>query len=221
MTKRIAIYRGPGTSPDFLDGAPLSPEEVIEGKWIHHYTHFIMPGGRDRPYHAALSGRGNERLRAFVEQGGTYIGLCAGAYYGASRIEFALGTPLEIVETRELAFFPGVASGPAFGTYDYNSNLGARAALISPTLHVYHNGGCFFTGDLSRCRILARYEELEGKPAAIIECRIGRGRALLSGPHIERSVKDLSPADPHLAPLIPLLAKSEDQRLQLWNNILN
>lgn len=50
----------------------------------------------------------------FVHSGGSYLGLCAGAYFGCSRVVFEPGTPLEVVGDRELAFFPGIARGAAF-----------------------------------------------------------------------------------------------------------
>jgi glutamine amidotransferase-like uncharacterized protein len=51
----------------------------------------------------------------FVElAGGSYLGLCAGAYYGSSRVVFEPGTPLEVIGDRELAFFPGIARGAAY-----------------------------------------------------------------------------------------------------------
>jgi glutamine amidotransferase-like uncharacterized protein len=50
----------------------------------------------------------------FVQGGGSYLGLCAGAYYGCARVVFEPGTPLEVVGDRELAFFPGIARGAAF-----------------------------------------------------------------------------------------------------------
>ena len=55
----------------------------------------VMPGGADRPYCAALNGEGNRRIRAFVEAGGAYLGLCAGAYYASQRVEFELGSRCE------------------------------------------------------------------------------------------------------------------------------
>ncbi len=122
----------------------------------------VMPGGRDLPYVARLQGRGNELIRTFVGDGGGYLGLCAGGYYGASAISFARGDPLlEVTGPRELEFFPGVAVGPTFPGFRYNCNAGARATRISITpegmeivgrpegdkqagLSVYYNGGCQF-----------------------------------------------------------------------------
>ena len=50
----------------------------------------------------------------YVKSGGSYLGLCAGAYYGCARVVFEPGTPLEVVGGRELQFFPGTARGAAF-----------------------------------------------------------------------------------------------------------
>jgi glutamine amidotransferase-like uncharacterized protein len=54
------------------------------------------------------------RLVEYVRAGGAYLGLCAGAYYACSRVEFEPGGPLEVVGNRELGFFPGVAAGAAY-----------------------------------------------------------------------------------------------------------
>ena len=43
-----------------------------------HAVMFVMPGGADLPYCAALNGAPNARIRRFVEAGGTYLGICAG-----------------------------------------------------------------------------------------------------------------------------------------------
>lgn len=225
MIQRIAIYNGEGSSPVPLPGILLSANDLIETNWDRTCDLFIMPGGRDRPYHAALQGKGNRKIRFFVENGGTYLGICAGAYYGSARIEFDKDSPLEICEERELAFFSGTAVGPSYGkgTFDYASRSGVRAAKLSTpqnTFSAYYNGGCTFQGDLSRCRILARFADLPGHPPAIIECRVGKGKAILSGVHLEIPAATLDPSDPFLAPLIPILEASERLRSIFWNRIL-
>ncbi len=45
----------------------------------------------DLPYCADLHGTGCTRIRAFVHAGGSYMGLCAGAYFGSSYCEFEKG----------------------------------------------------------------------------------------------------------------------------------
>lgn len=159
----------------------------------------IFPGGRDIPYHQALQGAPNAHIRDFVNGGGRYFGICAGSYYGCGSIEFEKGCPLEVLAERELKFFPGIASGPAYGkgTFCYQSQRGAKIATLNlcpSTFSVassmaYYNGGCtFLNSELHpHVKILARYNDINEFPSAIISCQVGEGRALLSGVHPEYS----------------------------------
>jgi hypothetical protein len=53
-------------------------------------------------------------VTGFVNSGGSYLGLCAGAYYACSRVQFEEGSRLQVVGDRELAVFPGIACGAAY-----------------------------------------------------------------------------------------------------------
>lgn len=48
-----------------------------------------------------------------MSEGGSYLGLCAGAYYAASQVQFEPGSALQVVGDRELGFFRGIARGAA------------------------------------------------------------------------------------------------------------
>jgi biotin--protein ligase len=200
----IKIYSGKGVErrsfPALLNElepwtvSSISCHDVIHTDWESHTDLFILPGGRDIPYHEDLEGEGNQRIRKFVEEGGSFLGICAGAYYGCREVEFDRGMELEVVGLRELAFFPGTARGPAYGpgSFRYHSEFGAKAALISnnfekTTLRSYYNGGCFFVDAerYSHIHVISTYLEVETHPAAMIEIPIGKGKALLSGVHIE------------------------------------
>ena len=82
---------------------------------VHHpRTLFVMPGGADLPFCAALNGAPNQRIRQFVERGGAYLGICAGAYYACRKIAFHAGTEGAICGPRELGFLDALATtGPA------------------------------------------------------------------------------------------------------------
>ena len=132
--------------------------ELVGSKWKDSAALLVMPGGRDLPYCKELNGKGNEQIRSFVEGGGSYLGICAGAYYGSAEVEFSKGDPnMEVIGPRELAFFPVTARGPAFPGYAYDSNAGQHAAEMTlattnqqtsdstlNTLSVFYNGGCKF-----------------------------------------------------------------------------
>lgn len=62
----------------------------------------------------------------FIEQGGAYLGLCAGAYYAAGYVCFGRGTPLHVEGQRELELFPGTALGSVAPAFDYASEAGAQ-----------------------------------------------------------------------------------------------
>lgn len=134
-------------------------EELVGSKWIDSCHLLVMPGGHDLPYCSELNGQGNKQIGSFVREGGSYFGICAGAYYGSAYVEFDKGDPnMEVVGPRELAFFPVTAKGPVFPGYNYKTNKGAHAAgatitksgkeilgLTEETISLFYNGGCEFT----------------------------------------------------------------------------
>jgi biotin--protein ligase len=156
---------------------------------------FVMPGGRDLPYVEALSGRGIQVIHDYIAAGGRFLGICAGAYFASSYVEFDKGGDLEVLGERALKFFPGKAIGPAFPPFMYNSDAGARVLPLSYNgdtqqfaAHSYYNGGCFFEPrPSSQYKVLATYED--GR-AAIVTCSVLKGKALLSGVHFELPLRD-------------------------------
>ena len=103
-------------------------EDVLQGKNI-----FVMPGGADLPYCKKLNGIGNEKIRKFIEDGGFYIGICAGAYYACKRINFK-GKDYDVSGDRELGLFEGTAEGslPFLTDGNYFRDSGTKSkAMIS------------------------------------------------------------------------------------------
>ena len=99
-------------------------------------------------------------------------------------------------------------------------NLTERRITSEGTLYAYFNGGCTFEGSFSNCRTLASFADLPGQPPAIIECLVGKGKAILSGVHLEVSAAELDAKDPFLQPLIPLLESSEHIRKKFWDRLI-
>lgn len=149
----------------------------------------IIPGGRDLPYCAKLNGRGNQFIRDFVANGGIYVGICAGAYYGCSELNFK-GKNYTVNGARELAFFDGLAIGslPHLTAGHYYDETLASKAIVSlywndgSVMQCYYHGGCQFVSNSGIHQILARYSD---GSAAVICGEFGRGYYLLSGVHFE------------------------------------
>lgn len=201
MAKRITIYADEGAGDfsvfctrDFFGAENVTlckAPEVIDGTALRDCDLFVMPGGADLPYCHALNGAGNARIRAYVEAGGTYLGICAGAYYGCRDIAYHAGRADEITGPRELAFIDATAYGSLpdlAGYYDETLATAAWITLCDAGGHrasSFYHGGCAFDVRDPDAEILARFADLPGQPPAVIARQVGGGRAILSGAHIE------------------------------------
>jgi biotin--protein ligase len=160
-------------------------------------------------YCRTLNGEGNRKISQYVNRGGSYLGFCAGGYYGSQRCEFEVDdNKMAVVGDRELGFFPGVCRGLAFAGFVYHSEAGARAAEVKihkeslvevksdlpETFKTYYNGGGVFVDakklESRGVQILASYtedlhvESGEGA-AAVVYRKVGEGHTVLTGPHPE------------------------------------
>lgn len=186
-------------------------------------------------YCRSLNGEGNRRIEQFVRRGGSYLGFCAGGYYGSSKCEFEVGNRvLEVIGNRELAFFPGTCRGCAFKGFVYHSEAGAKAVdvrvekeafkagVVPQTFRSYYNGGGIFADAKSFAdkgvEILASYTgdlDVEGGSAAVVYCKVGEGGAILTGPHPEFAAVNLDPKSngPNYPKLVEELAEDDDSRV--------
>ncbi len=191
----------------------LSAEDIKSSKWISDASLLVMPGGADLPYTRKLNGLGNTIISRYISAGGKYLGICAGAYYGCSSIEFGVGTKLEIIGDRELKFFDGKAIGPVFGKYSYKDNSGATPAEVVidhiGELPIFLNGGCYLSdGD---CKVIATYSKLN-LPAII---SVKNNNVILSGVHFEYNPTTMDCDDQYLSKVIRKLLPFENKRRQL------
>ncbi|KAG8916819.1 biotin holocarboxylase synthetase [Tulasnella sp. 418] len=210
----VLVYDGPGVSQTSLSQTisslksllypnysinSIKPSSLISDPWPPSCALLVIPGGRDLPYVSSLA-QANPRIRDFVHNGGSFLGICAGAYYTSRRVEWEVGTPLEVVGNRDLGFFPGTAKGCVYDGFLYESEDGARAINVEVQNSdadgskiysgIYYNGGGMFEGademKSKGVRVLARYVDGDAKgKAAAVSCDVGQGRAILWGPHLE------------------------------------
>lgn len=184
---------------------PVTDSVILKEPWTASCALLVFPGGADLGYCRSLNGEGNARIAQFVRRGGAYLGFCAGGYYGSQRCEFEVGDKkMEVVGSRELAFFPGTCRGCAFKGFKYQSEAGARASSLrvekdsfvtgsvpSSFASYYNGGGVFVDADKLKDRgveVLASYVEpvdVDDGTAAIVYCKVGDGGVVLTGPHPE------------------------------------
>ncbi len=170
----------------------LKASDIIQQNWPVDMKALFMPGGADVPYHQKLQGRGCSNIRAFVEAGGVYVGVCAGSYFAAEEIYFTCGNGSLIQGPRELGFFKGRVVGPAFGNYVEHSHASAKlipVVLSGRPVLVYFNGGGVFEG-AQESEVLGVYQETN-LPVAI-KCNVGKGYALLCAVHPEYDAEFLA-----------------------------
>ncbi|CAM1502399.1 Fc.00g043830.m01.CDS01 [Cosmosporella sp. VM-42] len=255
----VLVYTGTGTtvesvrhcmwtlrrllSPNYAV-IPITESIVLKEPWASTCALLVFPGGADLGYCQALNGEGNRRISDFVRRGGSYLGFCAGGYYGSRRCEFEVGNKmLEVIGSRELGFFPGTCRGGAFKGFEYRSEKGARAVRLKVNkeafdtdvpegLLSYFNGGGIFVDAKSikerKVEVLATYDEetaVNGGDgnAAVVVCSVGDGKAMLTGPHPEFASANLypQPSIPNYAKLIDSLASEDKSRVDFLKACLS
>ncbi|MES2697706.1 MAG: BPL-N domain-containing protein, partial [Verrucomicrobiota bacterium] len=100
---KIAIYEGPGSGDkgilsvsnraQQLPGAkviPIKPAEMGT-RDLAEFDVIIFSGGSGSAQSKAIGDAGRKNVREFVERGGGYLGICAGAYLACSGFDWGLG----------------------------------------------------------------------------------------------------------------------------------
>ncbi|KAF9186942.1 biotin holocarboxylase synthetase [Haplosporangium sp. Z 767] len=257
----VLVYSGEGTSRTSLahtvrtlralvgyhyDVMKIDAKGLLTEPWEESTALLVIPGGRDMPYTRDLNGAANEKIRAYVEAGGRFWGICAGAYFASGRVNFEKGTPLEVQGSRELKFFGGECRGVVYPGFVYDSEQGANAVEIRlngdvvaedglgfEETRVYFNGGGFFVDAewQQGVQVLAWYsdrnaeggEDSDHRKAAIIACHVGKGLALLTGVHPEYDPAHLDAANPEYGPMpnvVSTLLVKDQERVQLLKSLL-
>ncbi|MCQ2393129.1 MAG: BPL-N domain-containing protein [Kiritimatiellae bacterium] len=103
---RVAVYAGPGARgvgmfrwTQLMDQAPEMQATYVDGPSIRagalrEIDLLVMPGGMSNVEEDNLGLEGQQEVRRFIEEGGSYVGTCAGAFL---MLERAKERPLGIV----------------------------------------------------------------------------------------------------------------------------
>lgn len=175
----------------------VCPEDIREGV-LAHFDGVLFPGGSGRGIANALEAEGQEAVRTFVNAGGGYVGICAGAYLPTCRIDGYLNmvgayhnqpwrkgggqVDIELTPEGEAIF------GADFRTFVTRYNNGPIFG---------HEDGLTPEGDFAPIQVLAHFRSATTNPvtkqestemidqAAITATEFGAGRMLLISPHPE------------------------------------
>jgi predicted deacylase/glutamine amidotransferase-like uncharacterized protein len=184
----------------------VGAEDVRQGA-LDRFDLAIFPGGSGSSQAKALGERGRHAVRRFVEQGGGYVGICAGAYLSASNYDWSLAFSNQrtFADMREI---PGKGMksmwyrGPSSLVSMELSDAGKQIFGDHPgEIQVrYHNGPIvppMLPNESPTYEVLAwfrsevsHYEPQEGTMTdtpAMISTRHGKGRVLAISPHPEAS----------------------------------
>lgn len=157
-----------GMNVRYVDSSSMNLKALAQAKvWI-------QPGGEALDVLTTVNTTHMRSLREWVSRGGSYIGLCAGAFLADSTVDDAN-------TIAGIGLIPGT-------TYDYLPTKDSTVLPISWANRVqmmYFQAGPAFRikpGYEQSVQVLARYPD--GTPAAI-QFRYGKGKVILSGPHPE------------------------------------
>lgn len=203
---RIAVYSGEGTSKSVqnvlkvLQDLPHIEEKVlvedITAGRLEEFDVVVHPGGSGSRQARALGEKGREQVRRFVEEGGGYVGVCAGAYLATCDYEWSLNIlDAKVVDRKHWA--------RGFGNVDIGLSDKGRQLLDADceTLTIYYHQGPLLAPadnpDIEDYEPLAIYKgEIAKKGAprgvmpgttAIAAGRHGDGRVICFSPHPERT----------------------------------
>lgn len=203
---RVAIYdhsdgsaNGPKnllrilTSDAGFEARRVTPAEIREGI-LSDVDVLIMPGGSGSAQASRLEEAGQEAIKEFVDQGGGYVGICAGSYLASSHYRWSLGLINARVWDRS-----HWARGT--GTVELGLSEAGQVALqheLDRTNVFYGQGPLLVPDehpDLPAYEVLARYqseivkngaiEEAMPQTHAIIRSVFGLGRVVCISPHPE------------------------------------
>ena len=199
-----------GYSWESVDASDLNGNDNLGA----YYKLIIFPGGWAGGYNEYINQSGYQNLRNFISGGGSYLGMCAGAFFACDEVYWREGddensTPQQIYDY-PLNLWAGIGDGVIRDFVGWTDNTyfgdhpGTRMTDIKidstllpeadPTINVLYFGGPVFrpnAGKWGSTKVIARYD-MDGYSAdefaAMILFPYGSGRVFLSAVHPEISV---------------------------------
>ncbi len=192
----------------------IDANDVNNNDLGQYYKLIIFPGGWAGGYNEYINGSGYQNIRNFIDQGGAYLGMCAGSFFACDKVFWREGSDEELTPQNTydypLNLWNGIGDGVirdfvywAEDTY-YADHPGTRMTDLKidtnlmpesdAQMSVLYFGGPVFrpvAGKWGSTEVIARYE-MDGysadECAAMILFPYGSGRVFLSAVHPEVSL---------------------------------
>jgi glutamine amidotransferase-like uncharacterized protein len=168
----------------------LVSAESINVNGLKGFRILCVPGGSMYDYAQDISSKGKENIRAFVSDGGGYIGICGGAYFAADKV-FWRGSQLAMTP---LGLFAGTATGPIDEIVPYPNYTMCKVNIVNLVhpitqsegtwkIMLYYWGPALTPNADANVTILGSYDK--GNQTAIVAFEYFHGRVFLIGTHPE------------------------------------
>lgn len=217
----IRVYNGEGSSRtgsqllvkrfamSGLRATYINETEIQSGLDLEETKLLVFSSLSVTGFKKGLGETGTNNIKSYVEQGGHYLGICAGGYFGAEEIyfkgkDYLTQEPYQ-KQAEGLGFFKGVAIGSLTEiTNTAFTGMTDSAAVIQLTTlnnncfdSLYWGGGRFITeaDNETPVKILSLYQPpRQSRPFVMgVQCDVGsqQGKATLLGYHPEVGKNDL------------------------------
>lgn len=197
----VALYAGRNTWDDSVHAlrnmflwmnctVELVSAEFINVNGLEGFRILCVPGGNMYDYAQDISSKGKDNIRAFVRDGGGYVGICGGAYFAAEKVYWQ-DSQLVMMP---LGLFAGVATGPINEIVPYPNYTMCKVNIVNhmhpitrsegnSQIMLYYWGPALTPNADANVTILGDYNE--GNQTAILAFEYFQGRVFLIGTHPE------------------------------------
>lgn len=164
-----------------IDYNEIEETDIKEDK-LEKNSVLIVPGGYTKRCIKALVDSGREIIREFISKGGSYIGICAGAYMASKTVEVQGHPPgLDIININNKR-----ESGTGIRTITITEPEHPLASDCDKKIKIwYQNGPMIKPG--KDIETVAVYEKGQ---AAIVYGNFGKGKVIIFSPHPEGSLNN-------------------------------
>jgi len=202
---KVFLYEGKGTwdagtenLEAFLSSEGFSyetkqPKDLVLGDLASEDPPLlIMPGGESWVYLEDLGEAGAQNIRDYVRNGGSYLGICAGAFYATSHREGGPANGSYGIGLLEGTAYDGTSlevPGYIEGVMDFLWELGhplVKGLGKSVRMLLYGGPAFHYSSEEAKKKnieVVLRFSE--SKDPAMIRFKYGKGHVFLAAPHFE------------------------------------